>query len=133
MVLIDKSARVTRFLPKIRRQTMAARNGRMAVTTLAYGLRRSKMAPGNIHKSVARPLAPIKLSRDRAGLFTAVDLSLIHISAYAKKLGVDIDNLLVSQPDYGEQALEITNTLTASGQIDVLVVDSCLLYTSRCV
>jgi recombination protein RecA len=37
---------------------------------------------------------------------------------------VDIDNLLVSQPDYGEQALEITNTLTASGQIDVLVVDS---------
>ena len=43
---------------------------------------------------------------------------------YARKLGVDIDNLLVSQPDYGEQALEITNALIASGSIDVLVVDS---------
>src|SRR5438105_5732617 len=44
--------------------------------------------------------------------------------AYARKLGVDIDNLLVSQPDYGEQALEITNALITSGSIDVLVVDS---------
>src|SRR6478735_7965259 len=44
--------------------------------------------------------------------------------AYARKLGVDVDNLLVSQPDYGEQALEITGHLVASGQIDVLVVDS---------
>jgi len=43
---------------------------------------------------------------------------------YAKKLGVDVDNLLVSQPDYGEQALEITNALITSGSIDVLVVDS---------
>ena len=43
---------------------------------------------------------------------------------YARKLGVDVDNLLVSQPDYGEQALEITAHLIASGQIDVLVVDS---------
>ena len=44
--------------------------------------------------------------------------------SYAKKLGVDIDNLLVSQPDYGEQALEITAALVASGSVDVLVVDS---------
>jgi recombination protein RecA len=44
--------------------------------------------------------------------------------AYAKKLGVDVDNLLVSQPDYGEQALEITEALVRSGAIDVLVVDS---------
>ncbi|MBV6433313.1 MAG: Protein RecA [Bryobacteraceae bacterium] len=43
---------------------------------------------------------------------------------YARKLGVDVDNLLVSQPDYGEQALEITNSLVASGAIDALVVDS---------
>ncbi len=41
-----------------------------------------------------------------------------------KKLGVDVDNLLVSQPDYGEQALEITEALVRSGAIDVLVVDS---------
>ena len=43
---------------------------------------------------------------------------------YARKLGVDVDNLLVSQPDYGEQALEITGALIGSGSIDVLVVDS---------
>src|ERR1017187_1231849 len=44
--------------------------------------------------------------------------------AYAKKLGGDIDNLLISQPDYGEQALEIVEALVRSGAIDVLVVDS---------
>lgn len=43
---------------------------------------------------------------------------------YAKALGVDIDNLLVSQPDYGEQALEITNSLISSNVVDVVVVDS---------
>jgi len=43
---------------------------------------------------------------------------------YARKLGVDIDNLLISQPDYGEQALEITAALISSGVIDVVVVDS---------
>src|ERR1700687_1676844 len=43
---------------------------------------------------------------------------------YARKLGVDIDNLIVSQPDYGEQALEITGALVASGGIDVIVIDS---------
>lgn len=43
---------------------------------------------------------------------------------YARKLGVDVDNLLVSQPDYGEQALEISAALVASSAIDVIVVDS---------
>src|SRR5271170_1178760 len=43
---------------------------------------------------------------------------------YARKLGVDVDNLIVSQPDYGEQALEITAALVASGVVDVVVVDS---------
>ncbi len=44
--------------------------------------------------------------------------------AYARKLGVDVDNLLVSQPDYGEQALEITGALVTSGGVDIVVVDS---------
>jgi len=44
--------------------------------------------------------------------------------AYARRLGVDTDNLLVSQPDYGEQALEITGALVASGALDVIVIDS---------
>ncbi|HTS29029.1 MAG TPA: recombinase RecA [Bryobacteraceae bacterium] len=60
----------------------------------------------------------------KGGIAAFIDVEHALDPAYARKLGVDIDNLLVSQPDYGEQALEITNTLTASGQIDVLVVDS---------
>jgi recombination protein RecA len=51
--------------------------------------------------------------------------------AYARKLGVDIDNLLVSQPDNGEQALEIAETLIASGSLDVVVVDSVAALVPR--
>ena len=50
---------------------------------------------------------------------------------YAKKLGVDIDNLLVSQPDNGEQALEITETLIRSGAIDMVVIDSVAALVPR--
>ena len=50
---------------------------------------------------------------------------------YARKLGVDIDSLLISQPDNGEQALEITDTLVRSGAIDVLVVDSVAALVPR--
>jgi len=50
---------------------------------------------------------------------------------YAKKLGVDVDNLLISQPDAGEQALEITDTLVRSGALDVLVVDSVAALVPR--
>src|ERR1700716_588882 len=58
------------------------------------------------------------------GMAAYVDVEHALDPAYARKLGVDIDNLLVSQPDYGEQALEITNALITSGSIDVLVLDS---------
>lgn len=51
--------------------------------------------------------------------------------SYAKKLGVDVDNLLISQPDTGEQALEIADTLVRSGAIDVLVVDSVAALVPR--
>jgi recombination protein RecA len=58
------------------------------------------------------------------GLAAFVDAEHALDPGYAKKLGVDVDNLLVSQPDYGEQALEIVEALVRSGAIDVLVVDS---------
>jgi recombination protein RecA len=58
------------------------------------------------------------------GMAAFVDAEHALDPAYAKKLGVDIDNLLISQPDYGEQALEITEALVRSGAIDILVVDS---------
>jgi recombination protein RecA len=58
------------------------------------------------------------------GMAAFVDAEHALDPQYAKKLGVDVDNLLISQPDYGEQALEITEALVRSGAIDVLVVDS---------
>src|SRR5579862_116747 len=58
------------------------------------------------------------------GVAAFVDAEHALDPTYARKLGVDIDNLLVSQPDYGEQALEITSALISSGVIDTVVVDS---------
>jgi recombination protein RecA len=58
------------------------------------------------------------------GMAAFVDAEHALDPQYAAKLGVDVDNLLISQPDYGEQALEITEALVRSGAIDVLVVDS---------
>ncbi|MBV8629810.1 MAG: recombinase RecA [Silvibacterium sp.] len=63
-------------------------------------------------------------AQKQGGMAAFVDAEHALDPAYAKKLGVDVDNLLVSQPDYGEQALEITEALVRSGAIDVLVVDS---------
>jgi recombination protein RecA len=63
-------------------------------------------------------------AQKNGGLAAFVDAEHALDPGYAKKLGVDIDNLLVSQPDSGEQALEITEALVRSGAIDVLVVDS---------
>ncbi len=58
------------------------------------------------------------------GMAAFIDVEHALDPIYAKQLGVDVDNLLVSQPDFAEQALEITSALIASGSIDVLVVDS---------
>ena len=63
-------------------------------------------------------------AQKRGGMAAFIDVEHALDPSYARKLGVDVDNLLVSQPDYGEQALEITGALIASGSIDVLVVDS---------
>ena len=63
-------------------------------------------------------------AQKNGGMAAFVDAEHALDPAYAAKLGVDVDNLLVSQPDYGEQALEITEALVRSGAIDVLVVDS---------
>ncbi len=58
------------------------------------------------------------------GMCAFIDAEHAFDSIYAQKLGVDIDNLLISQPDYGEQALEIADRLILSGALDVVVIDS---------
>jgi recombination protein RecA len=67
----------------------------------------------------------------KGGACAFVDAEHALDPAYAKKLGVDIDNLLISQPDAGEQALEIADTLVRSGAIDVLVIDSVAALVPR--
>ena len=63
-------------------------------------------------------------AQKKGGMCAFIDAEHAFDSAYAQKLGVDIDNLLISQPDYGEQALEIADRLILSGAIDVVVIDS---------
>ena len=67
----------------------------------------------------------------RGGMAAFVDAEHALDAAYAAKLGVDTDNLLVSQPDSGEQALEITEVLIRSGAVDVLVIDSVAALVPR--
>jgi recombination protein RecA len=63
-------------------------------------------------------------AQKKGGMAAFIDVEHALDPIYARKLGVDVDNLLVSQPDYAEQALEITSALITSGSIDVLIVDS---------
>jgi len=65
------------------------------------------------------------------GLAAFIDAEHALDPEYAGKLGVDLDNLLVSQPDYGEQALEIAETLIRSGSVDVIVIDSVAALVPR--
>src|SRR5437879_267329 len=69
-------------------------------------------------------LQVIAEAQKTGGMAAFVDAEHALDPQYAKKLGVDVENLLVSQPDYGEQALEIAEALVRSGAIDVLVVRS---------
>ena len=69
-------------------------------------------------------LSVIAQAQKKGGTCAFIDAEHALDPSYAKKIGVDIENLLISQPDAGEQALEITDTLVRSGAVDVLVVDS---------
>ncbi len=63
-------------------------------------------------------------AQKKGGICAIVDAEHAFDASYAKKLGVDVDNLYISQPDYGEQALEIAERLILSGALDVVVIDS---------
>ena len=70
-------------------------------------------------------------SQKRGGEVAYVDAEHAMDPSYARALGVDIDSMLISQPDTGEQALEITEALVRSGAIDVIVVDSVAALVPR--
>ncbi len=67
----------------------------------------------------------------QGGIAAFVDAEHAFDRYYAKNLGIDIDNLIISQPDYGEQALEITDNLIRSGAIDLIVIDSVAALTPK--
>jgi recombination protein RecA len=69
-------------------------------------------------------LQAVAMAQRMGGIAAFIDVEHALDPIYAKALGVDTENLLVSQPDYAEQALEIASTLVQSGSIDILVVDS---------
>ncbi|MEQ1931645.1 MAG: recombinase RecA [Parvularculaceae bacterium] len=70
-------------------------------------------------------------SQKKGGVAAFIDAEHALDPIYAGKLGVDLDNLLISQPDTGEQALEIADTLVRSGAVDVLIIDSVAALTPR--
>lgn len=70
-------------------------------------------------------------AQKKGGIAAFIDAEHAFDRAYAKKLGVDIENLLVSQPDNGEQALEIADNLIRSGAIDIIVIDSVAALTPK--
>jgi recombination protein RecA len=76
-------------------------------------------------------LHAIAEAQKRGGVCAFVDAEHALDPTYARKLGVDVDNLLISQPDTGEQGLEIADTLVRSGSIDVLVIDSVAALVPR--
>ncbi|HLL28406.1 MAG TPA: recombinase RecA [Xanthobacteraceae bacterium] len=76
-------------------------------------------------------LHAIAEAQKRGGVCAFIDAEHAMDAVYARKLGVDIDNLLISQPDAGEQALEIADTLVRSGAVDILVIDSVAALVPR--
>ncbi len=76
-------------------------------------------------------LHAIAEAQKAGGIAAFIDAEHAFDSFYAEKLGVDIDNLIISQPDNGEQALEITDNLIRSGAIDIIVIDSVAALTPK--
>ena len=76
-------------------------------------------------------LQAVAEAQKAGGMAAFIDVEHALDPVYARKLGVDIDNLLVSQPDTGEQALEIIETLVRSGAIDIIVLDSVAAMTTK--
>ena len=70
-------------------------------------------------------------AQKKGGIAAYIDAEHALDPTYAKKLGVDIDEMLISQPDTGEQALEITDTLVRSGGVDIIVIDSVAALTPK--
>jgi len=76
-------------------------------------------------------LHAIAEAQKAGGIAAFIDAEHAFDRFYAQKLGIDVDNLIISQPDYGEQALEIADNLISSGAIDIIVIDSVAALTPK--
>ena len=84
-----------------------------------------------IIKAMKASKSAIEKVQKAGGVAAFIDVEHALDSVRAEKIGVDLDNLLISQPDYGEQALEIVESLIRSGKIDVVVIDSVAALTPK--
>jgi recombination protein RecA len=118
VLLCDWGHRALRWISQLYRQDLALGVGGFPKGRIVeiYGPESSGKTTLALHA--------IANAQKKGGIAVLIDAEYAFDAAYAKKLGVDIDNLLVSQPDTGEQALEIADTLVRSGAIDIIVVDS---------
>ncbi len=76
-------------------------------------------------------LSAIRQAQSKGGVAAFIDAEHAFDSAYAKKIGINLDDLLISQPDTGEQALEIAETLVRSNAVDLIIIDSVAALTPR--
>ena len=111
---------------RLPRPRYRARHRRLAARPRDRGLR-----PGILRQDDAGAACGGGGRRRRAASPPISMPNMRSIPGYAKKLGVDIDELLISQPDTGEQALEITDTLVRSGGVDIVVIDSVAALTPK--
>jgi recombination protein RecA len=91
----------------------------------------SKYSALNLPVKTTLSLHVIAEAQKKGGICAFIDAEHALDPEYAKRLGVDINSLLVSQPDTGEQALEIVESLVRSGKIDVIVIDSVAALTPK--
>ena len=77
------------------------------------------------------PCTQLQNLKSKGGIASFIDAEHAFDAVYAKKLGIDVENLIISQPDNGEQALEIADNLIRSGAIDIVVIDSVAALTPK--
>lgn len=113
--------------PNIKVEAFSTGSLELDAATGIGGFPRGRISEIYAQESVGKTTIALQAIADaqrKGGTAAFIDAEHALDPAYAKKLGVDIDQLIISQPDNGEQALEITNTLIDSGGVDILVVDS---------
>ena len=115
------------FFDKITKTTL----GKKRVYDFSVPKKHSFFSNGFISHNTTMSLHILAECQKNGGIAAFIDAEHALDTSYARRLGVDVDNLLLSQPDFGEQALEIAETLVRSNGVDIIVVDSVAALTPK--